>query len=227
ISSRVQENLAGVRVIRAYVQERAEIEQFESLNKDYIRENIGLARIQGMFMPLLQSLIGLTFLIVLWVGGQQLMQKRITLGEFVMFNTYMGMLIWPMIAFGWVVNLMQRGTASLDRINEILHEQPTVRRPAENVVDAEAIGSGISFTDVKVNFGTRTALNDLNLTIREGETVAIVGQTGSGKSTLVNLIPRLLDVTSGSVEIGGTNVKQLDPERLREQIGFVPQETFL
>ncbi|MCU1291336.1 MAG: transporter related [Bryobacterales bacterium] len=228
ISSKVQENLSGVRVIRAYAQESAEVRQFEALNQDYIRENIGLAKIQGMFMPLLQALIGVTFLLVLWGGGRQLLQHRISLGSFVMFNTYMGMLIWPMIAFGWVVNLMQRGTASLNRINEILHEQPSIRRPAvENLVDAEAVGSDIRFTDVKVNFGTRAALDNLNLTIREGETVAIVGQTGSGKSTLVNLIPRLLDVTGGSVEIGRTDVRRLDPERLRDQIGFVPQETFL
>src|SRR3954452_4586677 len=129
ISSRVQENLAGVRVVRAYAQEDAQVEQFEVLNREYIRENIGLARIQGMFMPLLQALIGLTFLLVMWIGGQQLMQKRISLGEFVMFNTYMGMLIWPMIAFGWVVNLMQRGTASLNRINELLHEKPAIAAP--------------------------------------------------------------------------------------------------
>jgi ATP-binding cassette, subfamily B, multidrug efflux pump len=227
ISSRVQENLSGVRVIRAYAQESAEVRQFETLNLEYIRENIGLAKIQGMFMPLLQALIGVTFLLVLWGGGRQLLQHRISLGNFVMFNTYMGMLIWPMIAFGWVVNLMQRGTASLNRINEILYEQPSIRKPAQNVVDAEALGSSISFTDVKVDFGNRTALEHLNLTIREGETVAIVGQTGSGKSTLVSLIPRLLDVTSGGVKIGGTDVRSLDPEQLRDQIGFVPQETFL
>ncbi|MBV9295180.1 MAG: ABC transporter ATP-binding protein, partial [Acidobacteriaceae bacterium] len=110
ISSKVQENLAGVRIIRAYAQEKAEVAQFETLNRDYVRENIGLARIQGMFMPLLQALIGMTFLLVLWFGGRQLLEGRISLGSFVMFNTYMGMLIWPMIAFGWVVNLMQRGT---------------------------------------------------------------------------------------------------------------------
>ncbi|MGH9639661.1 MAG: ABC transporter transmembrane domain-containing protein, partial [Bryobacteraceae bacterium] len=128
ISSRVQENLAGVRVVRAYAQEDAEIEQFEGLNKQYVSENIGLARIQGMFMPMLQGLIGVAFLLVLWEGGRQLLDGRIGLGSFVMFNTYMGMLIWPMIAIGWVVNLMQRGTASLNRINHILHERPSIVR---------------------------------------------------------------------------------------------------
>jgi ATP-binding cassette subfamily B protein len=144
-----------------------------------------------------------------------------------MFNTYMGMLIWPMIAFGWVVNLMQRGTASLNRINEILYQQPGIRRPAGEVADAESVSTEISFENVAVSFGSRNALQDLNLMIREGETVAIVGHTGSGKSTLVSLIPRLLDATSGRVSIGGVDVRSFDPEQLRQQIGFVPQETFL
>ncbi len=227
ISSRVQESLSGVRVVRAYAQEAAEVRQFETLNKEYIRENIGLAKIQGLFMPALQALIGGTFLLVLWGGGRQLLQHRISLGGFVMFNTYMGMLIWPMIAIGWVVNLMQRGTASLSRINEILHEQPSIRNPAAHQVDAEAVATDIRFNNVRLSFGDRNALEHLNLSVHEGETVAIVGQTGSGKSTLVGLIPRLLDVTAGSVELGGIDVRRFDPERLREQIGFVPQETFL
>ncbi|MFL6451564.1 MAG: ABC transporter ATP-binding protein [Bryobacteraceae bacterium] len=227
ISSRVQENLAGVRVVRAYAQERAEVEHFERLNREYIRENIGLARIQGMFMPLLQALIGLTFLLVMWVGGQQLIQKRISLGEFVMFNTYMGMLIWPMIAFGWVVNLMQRGTASLNRINEILHEKPAIAPPYGTPVSPDSYSAEIEFRDVGVLFGNRRALNAINLTIQAGETVAIVGHTGSGKTTLVNLIGRLIDPTQGVVSFGGTDLRQFDPHELRREIGFVPQETFL
>jgi ATP-binding cassette subfamily B multidrug efflux pump len=228
ISSRVQENLAGVRVIRAYAQESAEVEQFESLNKDYIRENIGLARIQGLFMPLLQGLIGFTFLLVLWAGGRQLMMGKITLGSFVMFNTYMGMLIWPMIAFGWVVNLMQRGTASLNRINEMLHEKTRIARPsAGTVLNPSGYEAEIRFRDVAMSFGDRLALEDVNLTIRAGETVAIVGHTGSGKTTLVSLIPRLFDPTEGTAELGGVDLRRFDPQDLRRQIGFVPQETFL
>src|SRR5947209_2467133 len=227
ISSRVQENLAGVRVVRAYAQELPEIEKFEALNRDYIRENIGLARIQGVFMPLLQALIGCTFLLVLWYGGRQLLQHRITLGSFVMFNTYMGMLIWPMIAFGWVVNLMQRGTASLARINEILFQQATIRRPEGPAPAASELSASITFRDVRVEFAGQTALSRVNLTVSDGETVAIVGHTGSGKTTLASLIPRLFDPTSGSVEIGGVDVRRFDPEDLRREIGFVPQETFL
>ncbi len=227
ISSRVQENLAGVRVVRAYAQEQAEVDQFEALNRDYIRENIGLARIQGLFMPLLQALIGITFLLVLWAGGRQLMEHRITLGSFVMFNTYMGMLIWPMIAFGWVVNLMQRGTASLNRINEMLHERSSIRPPAGLPASLHRYLPEIRMRGVEVRHGGRVALRGLDLTIGAGETVAIVGHTGSGKTTLVNLIPRLYDPQKGSVEFGGMNVKAFDPEELRREIGFVPQETFL
>ncbi len=227
ISSKVQENLAGVRVVRAYAQEKAEVDQFAELNRDYIRENIGLARIQGMFMPLLQGLIGITFLLVLWAGGRQLMEGRISLGSFVMFNTYMGMLIWPMIAFGWVVNLMQRGTASLNRINEILHEKRSIARPAGALLSPDDYLPEIQFRNVHVRHGKQSALAGVDLTIRAGETVAIVGHTGSGKTTLVSLIPRLFDPQEGVVELGGANLKEFDPEELRRRIGFVPQETFL
>jgi ATP-binding cassette, subfamily B, multidrug efflux pump len=228
ISSRVQENLAGVRVVRAYAQEEAEVSEFARLNLDYVRENIGLARIQGLFMPLLQALIGFTFLLVLWTGGRQLLQGRISMGAFVMFNTYMGMLIWPMIAFGWVVNLMQRGTASLDRINQILDERPSIASPAGSLARASEHSAEIRFRDVFMTFSQRRdALAGVDLTIAAGETVAVVGHTGSGKTTLVNLVPRLFDPTSGTVEVGGVDVRRYDPEELRHQIGFIPQETFL
>lgn len=226
ISSRVQENLAGVRIVRAYAQEDAEVALFEKLNREYIRENIGLAKIQGMFMPALQSLIGITFLLVLLVGGFQLLQHRITLGSFVMFNTYMGMLIWPMIAFGWVVNLMQRGTASLNRINDMLHQKTTICAPA-NPMDAAHLPAELAFLNVSVEFRGRTALSGIDLLIREGETVALVGHTGSGKTTLVNLVPRFFDPTGGRVELGGVDLRRFDPEALRRLIGFVPQESFL
>jgi ATP-binding cassette subfamily B multidrug efflux pump len=227
ISSRVQENLAGVRIVRAYAQEAAEMDQFERLNQRYIQENVGLARIQGMFMPLLQALIGVAFLLVLWAGGRQLLAGRISLGSFVMFNTYMGMLIWPMIALGWVVNLMQRGTASLNRINQILLEQPTIHRPSGTFPHLGQVAGEIRFRDVSLRLGDRTVLKEIDLTIQPGETIAIVGPTGSGKTSLVHLIPRLFDPSLGAVELDGIDLRDLDPEELRRQIGFVPQETFL
>jgi ATP-binding cassette subfamily B protein len=196
------------------------------LNLDYVRENIGLARLQGLFMPALQGLIGITFLLVLWAGGTRLLRHELSLGSFVMFNTYMGMLIWPMIALGWVVNLMQRGSASLERINHLMHQEPSIKAPAHPVPVPETCAS-LAFAGVTVNLSGRTALSHLNLQIEDGETVALVGHTGSGKTVLVNLIPRLFDPTEGSVEFGGIDLRRFHPEELRRYIGFVPQETFL
>ena len=229
ISSRVQENLSGVRMIRAFVQERAEMRRFEELNRQYIAQNIKLVRIQGVFQPLLEVLIGTTFLIVLWLGGRDVLLGRISLGTFVMFNTYMGMLVWPMIALGWVVNLMQRGRASLERINQILGEQPTIRgpEPARLVVAPEPLRGAIAFRGVAVDYGNSPALDDIDLEIPEGATVAVVGHTGSGKSTLVSLVPRLFDPTEGIVTIDGIDLRSMDPAQIRRSIGFVPQETFL
>ena len=152
ISSRVQENLSGVRVIRAYVQEAAELRRFEVLNRDYIRENIGLARAQGMFMPVLQALIGVAFLCVLWAGGARVLSGSISIGQFVMFNTYMGMLVWPMIALGWVVNLMQRGTASMARIDALMQEKASLVEPASPRSISRVRGE-IEFKEVSVQFG--------------------------------------------------------------------------
>jgi ATP-binding cassette subfamily B multidrug efflux pump len=234
ISSRVQENLSGVRVIRAYAQEDAEMQKFETLNESYIDENLKLARLSALFMPLVQALIGLTFLIVLVAGGYQLLQHRISLGSFVMFNTYMGMLVWPMIALGWVVNLMQRGTASWNRIMEMMREEPAIRSGAKaggfqqfEQLDESLPAGEIGFRDVEVRYPTDAALRRVDLTIPAGSTVAIVGHTGSGKTTLVSLIPRLIDPTRGSVLLDDADLRDLDPEWIRRQIGFVPQETFL
>jgi ATP-binding cassette subfamily B protein len=222
ISSRVQENLSGVRMIRAFAQEDAEMRRFEQLNRAYIAQNLKLVRLQGLFEPLLEALIGTTFLLVLLVGGQQVLAGRISLGSFVMFNTYMGMLVWPMIAFGWVVNLTQRGSASLGRINELLHERPSIAAPPD-AVRLETMRGEIEFRDVTVDYG----LHDVDLRIPAGMTLAVVGHTGSGKSTLVQLVPRLLDPHAGAVLVDGIDVRRLDPEELRRNIGFVPQETFL
>ena len=226
ISSRVQENLSGVRMIRAFVQERAEMRRFAELNRQYIGQNLKLVLIQGIFQPLLEVLIGTTFLVVLWVGGRQVLLGRISIGSFVMFNTYMGMLVWPMIALGWVVNLMQRGSASLKRINQILAERPTIAAPPAPV-RPESFRGEIEFQDVSMDYGSTLALDSIDLRIPAGATVALVGHTGSGKTTLASLIPRLMDPTGGAVLLDGIDIRELDPADLRRQIGFVPQETFL
>jgi ATP-binding cassette subfamily B multidrug efflux pump len=227
ISSRVQENLSGVRVIRAYVQEPAELARFEELNRDYIRENLRLARVSGLFNPLLQALVGLAFLLVLWMGGLRLAAHKLSLGSFVMFNTYMGILVWPMIAMGWVANLMERGKASLGRVRAILAERPAIAPPAAPRPLPDPLRGEIEFRGVAVRFGDRPALEGVNLLIPAGATVAIVGHTGSGKTTLANLIPRLIDPGSGTVTLDGVDLRDLSPQDLRRAIGYVPQETFL
>lgn len=226
ISSRVQETISGVRVVRAYVQEEAEMKRFAELNRDYIGQSMKLATLSGLFMPLLQFLVGLTFLMVLWVGGIRLLEGRITLGSFVMFNTFMGMLVWPMIAFGWVVNLIQRGSASMKRVKEMLDQEPTIAAP-ESPLAAPAGVQDLEFLDAGLSFDGRAVLSGVSLRVPAGSTVAIVGRTGSGKSTLVNLAARLHDPTEGEVRLGGIDVRKMDPAELRRRIGFVPQETFL
>jgi ATP-binding cassette, subfamily B, multidrug efflux pump len=226
ISSRVQENLSGVRMIRAYVQEVAELARFNRLNQDYIAQNLQLVRISGLFEPLLELLIGATFLIVLWAGGYRVLTGQLSLGGFVMFNTYMGMLVWPMIAMGWVVNLMQRGSASFERICQILNERPTIAEPV-SPSPLTAVRGEIEFRGVSVVYPAGAALRGVDLRIPAGATVAIVGATGCGKSTLVSLIPRLLDPSAGSVLLDGADLRTLSPQALRRHIGFVPQETFL
>ena len=226
ISSRVQENLSGVRMVRAFVQEQAELRRFEELNQQYIAQNLKLVRIQGVFQPLLEALIGVTFLVVLWVGGYQVLLGRISVGSFVMFNTYMGMLVWPMIALGWVINLMQRGTASLERISQIFKERPSIAAPADPA-SLTSVRGEIEFRAVSVDFGTGPALDRVDLRIPAGRTIAIVGRTGSGKSTLVSLVPRLMDPTQGAVLLDDRDLRRLDPAAVRQHIGFVPQETFL
>jgi ATP-binding cassette subfamily B multidrug efflux pump len=227
ISSRVQENITGVRVIRAYVQEEAELERFAGLNREYIERNLKLVRDTGIFYPLLGALVSLTFLIVLGVGGARVLSGQLTLGEFVMFQGYMNMLVWPLIAFGWVTNLTQRGTASLKRLKEILDEVPSVKAPAAPRPLPAPLRGEIEFREVRVSHGGRVVIDGLSLRIKAGTTVAIVGATGCGKTTLVNLVPRLRDPDAGAVLVDGIDLREFDPAALRQAIGFVPQETFL
>jgi ATP-binding cassette subfamily B protein len=227
ISSRVQENLSGVRVVRAYVQEQSELGHFEKLNQDYIGENLRLAKISGLFNPLLTTLVGLSFLLVLWFGGMRLAAHKISLGSFVMFNTYMGTLVWPLIAMGWVANLMERGRASLGRVRGLLEERPKIAAPDRPRAIPTPLRGEIEFRGVSVHYGDRRALENVTMRIPAGMTVAIVGHTGSGKTTLAHLVPRLIDPSSGAVTLDGIDLREFSPEEVRRQIGYVPQETFL
>jgi len=226
ISSRVQENLSGVRMVRAFAQEDAEVRKFEVLNREYIGQNLKLVQVQGVFQPLLEALIGFTFLIVLWSGGREVLRGHLSVGSFVMFNTYMSTLVWPMIALGWVVNLMQRGRASLSRIQSILSASPTIHKPAVDR-NLRVTAAQVEFVDVGVRYASGDALRHVDFLVPAGQTIGVVGRTGSGKSTLVNLIPRMLDPDTGVVLVDGVDVRDYDPAELRRCVGYVPQETFL
>ena len=233
ISARAQENFSGARVIRAYVQENAEIESFEESNREYIARSLKLVRLMGMLWPTLETLLGLAIVLVLWLGGREVLQHRMTIGSFVAFNTYMVQLTWPVIALGFVINLFQRGTASMLRINEILTEKPEIQDSPEalgiatNGHGAPAIVGEIEFRNLNFSYGDKQVLHGINLRIPSGSSLAIVGPTGSGKTTLVDLIPRIYDAAPGSVLIDGKPIRQYALATLRESIGFVPQETFL
>lgn len=250
ISARAQENFSGARLIRAYVQEEAEIKSFEAENKEYIRRSLKLVRLMGMLWPTLELMLGCAVVLVLWLGGREVLTGQSTIhlftkvgtatpgiattlkldgsmsvGQFVSFSTYMMQLTWPVIALGWVINIFQRGTASLIRINEIMQEEPEISDvPAARDYD---IRGDIEFRHLNFNYEGKPVLHDVNLKIPAGTSLAIVGPTGSGKTTLVDLIPRIYDADPGTVLIDGRPVRDYSLSSLRRNIGFVPQETFL
>ncbi len=235
ISARAQENFSGARVIRAYVQEQAEIAAFEHANQEYIRRSLGLVRLMGMLWPTLELMLGAAVVIVLWMGGREVLMGKMNVGDFVAFNTYMVQLTWPVIALGWVINIFQRGTASLGRIEEILSQQPEIADESSGATGAPPVhataGADISgeieFRNLNFAYNGTAILKDVSLRIPAGSSLAIVGPTGSGKTTLVNLIPRIYDAEPGTVLIDGLPVRQFPLDSLRREIGFVPQETFL
>ena len=243
ISARAQENFSGARVIRAYVQEQAEIAAFEGANQEYIRRSLGLVRLMGMLWPTLELMLGAAVVIVLWLGGRQVLAGKMNVGDFVAFNTYMMQLTWPVIALGWVINIFQRGTASMARIDEILTQQPEIadenqtssREPRamskqvarSSKLEACGLIGEIEFRNLNFAYNGTSILKDINLRIPAGSSLAIVGPTGSGKTTLVSLIPRIYDAEPGTVLIDGRSVRHFPLDALRRHIGFVPQETFL
>jgi ATP-binding cassette subfamily B protein len=244
ISAVVQEALSGVRVVRAYRQEAAELERFRVANEEYLQRNRRLIVLQGFFFPSMSFFLGLGALLVLWIGSQEVIRGRITLGQFVAFNAYLTLLSWPMIAFGWVTNMVQRGLASWKRMLEILDAEPAIRDDVRLKADATSttadspVASGFSrtgaamrgeieFRDLVFGFGGAPVLNHVSAHIDAGQTVALVGLTGSGKSTLISLLARLHEPPPGTVFVDGVDVRDIPLEVLRGAMGFVPQEPFL
>jgi ATP-binding cassette, subfamily B, multidrug efflux pump len=228
VSNRAQESLAGVRVIRAYTQEPAEIESFKQVNREFVNRNLQLIRLSGIFHPILQFFIGLGFIAVLWFGGRLVVSGQISIGQFVQFTLLLGYLVWPMIALGWVINIFQRGMASMGRMHHIMSIEPAIR-DTDEVLDIDQITGEIEFSDLTFSYAQarEPALKHINLHIAPGETVAFVGAVGSGKSTLMNLITRLLDAEPGQVLIDGRPIREIPLAVLRSSVGYVPQETFL
>jgi ATP-binding cassette subfamily B multidrug efflux pump len=228
LSTFVQENLTGVRIVRAYTQEDEQARRFEAHNEEYRSANMRLVLTAGAFHPLLMLMAGTAMMLVTWLGGAEVIAGTITLGDFVAFGFYLALLIWPMIALGWVVNLYQRGSASMGRIDKIMKARPAIAIPAQGS-PIDAARGAIELRHVSFAYpGTeRRVLEDVSFTVSPGETVAIVGPTGSGKSTLVGLLARLYDPTEGEILLDGTPLVSIDPSALRARIGMVPQDAFL
>ncbi len=228
LSTFVQENLTGVRLVRAYTQEAEQARQFAEYNEDYRAKNMRLVLTAGAFHPLLMLVSGAALVLVTWLGALEVIAGSITIGDFVAFGFYLTLLIWPMIALGWVVNLYQRGAASMGRLNRILEAKPAVPVPKTPTSIASATGA-ITFSHVSFTYpGTqRRVLHDIDFTVEAGQTVAIVGPTGSGKSTLITLLGRLYDPDVGAILLDGVPLTDVDPGDLRRRIGMVPQDPFL
>ncbi len=250
MSAVVQESLTGVRVVRAYRQEQAEIARFRDSNLDYLRHNRRLSRLQGAFFPTMSLFLGISAMLALWLGSKDVMDGRITVGELVAFNAYLAQLAWPMIAFGWVTNLLERGMASWKRMLVVMDTVPAIRDEDDDeglglrdlglgqsrgsrvgraglVLQDPPLTGAIEFRNLTFRYGDSAVLSDVSFSVKAGETLAIVGATGAGKSTLVNMLPRLANPPRGTVFIDGRDVRDIPLAELRSAIGFVPQEPFL
>jgi ATP-binding cassette subfamily B multidrug efflux pump len=229
ISAQAQENYSGARLVRAFGREQSQMSLFEKLNRQYITRAQGLVQLMGMLWPTLEFILGIAMIITLLVGGHEVVAHRISPGDFVAFNTYMILLIWPIIAVGWVVNLFQRGTASVARIDELLRAKPGIDDSAADpaIPKDKVLRGEIEFSNLNFSYGDTPVLRNISLKIPAGSSLAIVGPTGAGKTTLVNLISRLYEAPEGSLLIDGRPVREYPLEVLRRNMGIVPQETFL
>ncbi|WP_223913332.1 ABC transporter ATP-binding protein [Geobacter sp. AOG1] len=226
LSSHVEENVSAAAVVRAYCREAAQIDAFREINSRYLESNMGMARLRGWMIPVMASAGAFGTLIVLFLGGSRVIAGTFTLGDFVAFNGYLAMLIWPTIVMGWILNLMQRGAASMSRLNHVLEARGTVTEPTEPA-PVERLRGEIEFRNLAFSYGDEPFLADISLTIKPGMKVGIAGPVGSGKSSLVRLIPRLYPVADGRLFLDGIDVNRIPLARLRDAIGFVPQESFL
>lgn len=224
-----QENFSGIRVIKSYVREANEIQKWKNLSKDYLNKNMNLVRIQAWIMPILLIITGISIIVVIWIGGAKVIAGTMNLGEITAFIVYLGILIWPVIAFGWVTNIVQQAEASMKRLNKIFAEPYEIDDNEQTDYSINEIKGEIEFKNVSFRYSDvlPNVLNNINLKIPVGSTLAIIGHTGSGKTTMINLIPRLYDTTDGEVLIDGVDVKKIPLDILRQNIGLVPQESFL
>lgn len=229
LTTKTQESFSGIRVIKSYVRELNEIDSFTNISKDYLDKNMDKVKIQALFMPILYLITGLSSIIVVWIGGGMVINNQLTIGEITAFVAYLGLLIWPVIAFGWVLNIIQQASASMKRLLKFWDENVEINDSEQTRYTINSIKGNIEFRNVSFKYGENhtEVLRDLNLKINSGETVAIIGKTGVGKTTLINLISRLYDSTKGEVLIDGNNIKEIPLKVLRRNIGLVPQETFL
>jgi ATP-binding cassette subfamily B protein len=229
LTTMAQENFSGIRVVKSYAREESEMNRYSNESKDYIKKNMNLIRTQALIMPILFLITGMSIIIVIWAGGIKVIENEISLGELTAFVVYLGFLIWPMIAFGWVTNIIQQGEASMKRLNKIFAEPYEIDDSTETNFSIKEIKGDVEFKNVSFRYleNLPYILKDINLRIPKNSTLAIMGYTGSGKTTFINLIPRLYDCTEGEVLIDGVNVKNIPLTILRTNIGLVQQESFL
>jgi ATP-binding cassette subfamily B protein len=229
LTTMAQENYAGIRVVKSYVREDSETNLFKVLSSDYVKRNMEMIKIQAFIMPILFLITGLSLIIVVWLGGIKVIQHEMNLGQIAAFIVYLGELIWPMIAFGWVTNIIQQAEASMKRLNKIFAEPYEINDRLETNYSIKEINGKITFRNVSFRYGENLPyiLKNVDLEIEQGQTIAVMGYTGSGKTSFINLIPRMYDVTDGEVLIDDVNIKNIPLEVLRTNIGLVQQESFL